>query len=50
VEQRDYIDSHRSVGPLRQAEDARLLDNSDLTIAQQYDILMQWAQQAIEQS
>ncbi len=50
VEQRDYIDSHRSVGPLRQAEDARLLDNSDLTIAQQYNILMQWAQQAIEQS
>jgi cytidylate kinase len=50
VEQRDYIDSHRAVGPLRQAEDARLLDNSDLTIAQQYDILMQWAQEAIARS
>jgi cytidylate kinase len=49
VEQRDYIDSHREVGPLRQADDARLLDNSNLTIAQQYDILMQWARQAIEQ-
>lgn len=46
VEERDYIDSHREVSPLRQAADARLLDNSDLTIAQQNEIVLQWASQA----
>ena len=35
VTERDYIDSHRSVAPLRQAPDALLLDNSHLTIAEQ---------------
>lgn len=46
VEERDYIDSHREVSPLRQAADARLLDNSDLTIVQQNEIVLQWASQA----
>ena len=49
VRERDYIDSHRDVSPLRQAPDARLLDNSDLTIAQQNDLLLAWAKSAIEQ-
>lgn len=35
VRQRDYIDSHREVSPLRQADDALLLDNSALTIEEQ---------------
>lgn len=35
VQERDYIDSHRDVSPLRQAEDALLLDNSNMTIAEQ---------------
>ena len=35
VRQRDYIDSHREVSPLRQADDALLLDNSTLTIEEQ---------------
>ncbi len=35
VQERDYIDSHRAVAPLRQADDALLLDNSHLTIAEQ---------------
>lgn len=41
VKERDYIDSHREVAPLRQADDALLLDNSNLTIAQQKAWLMQ---------
>ena len=49
VRERDYIDSHRDVSPLRQAPDARLLDNSDLTIAQQNEFLLAWAKSAIEQ-
>lgn len=35
VEERDYIDSHREINPLRQAPDALVLDNSDLTIEEQ---------------
>ena len=35
VKQRDYIDQHREVSPLRKADDALLLDNSHLTIEQQ---------------
>ncbi|MBQ9666693.1 MAG: (d)CMP kinase [Bacteroidaceae bacterium] len=35
VEERDYIDSHREVAPLRQAEDAIVLDNSELTREEQ---------------
>ena len=35
VQERDFIDSHREVAPLKQAEDALVLDNSDMTIPQQ---------------
>ncbi len=47
VEERDYIDSHREVSPLRQADDARLLDNSTMTIPEQNALLQQWAEEAI---
>lgn len=40
VKERDYIDQHREVSPLVQAEDAILLDNSNLTIEQQNEWLM----------
>ena len=40
VEERDYIDSHREVSPLRQAPDALLLDNSEMTIPGQNAWLM----------
>ena len=35
VKERDHIDQTRAVSPLRRAEDALLLDNSQLTIAEQ---------------
>ena len=35
VQKRDYIDSHRETSPLRKADDALELDNSQLTIAEQ---------------
>ena len=41
VQERDYIDSHREVSPLRKASDAIELDNSQLTIDQQQAWLMQ---------
>ena len=48
VEERDYIDSHREVSPLRQAEDAILLDNSDMTIPEQNEWLMQQVEKALQ--
>ena len=40
VKERDYIDSHRTVAPLRQAEDAYLMDNSDMTFEEEMDVLI----------
>jgi cytidylate kinase len=45
LEMRDYIDSHRAVSPLRQAEDALVLDNSHLTMKQQLEIAMGWVRE-----
>ena len=35
LEQRDYLDSHRAMNPLRQAEDAVVLDNTSMTVDEQ---------------
>ena len=43
VKQRDYIDSHRETAPLRQADDALVLDNSDMTIPEQNAWLLEKA-------
>lgn len=48
VKQRDYIDQHRDVSPLRQADDALLLDNTDLTIEQQKEWLFNQFSQVTE--
>ncbi|MBO4267835.1 MAG: (d)CMP kinase [Bacteroidaceae bacterium] len=40
VRERDYIDSHRAVSPLRKADDAIVLDNSHMTIPEQDEWLM----------
>ena len=48
VQERDYIDSHRAVSPLRKADDAIELDNSHMTIAEQKAWLMGKFQQAIQ--
>lgn len=48
LEMRDYIDSNRQEGPLRRAEDARVLDNSDMTRAEQLKLALQWVAEAKE--
>ncbi len=48
VQERDYIDSHREVSPLRQAPDAILLDNSHMTIPEQKEWLMEQFRKAAE--
>lgn len=40
LKERDYIDSHRSVSPLRQADDAFVLDNSDMTMKEELSWVM----------
>ena len=47
VQERDYLDSHREVSPLRQADDAVLLDNSHLTMAEQDEQLLKLALERI---
>lgn len=44
LEMRDYIDSHREVSPLRQAEDAILLDNTNITEKEQFQKALKWAE------
>lgn len=46
VKERDYIDQNREVSPLRQADDAILLDNSNLTIGEQ----KQWLKERFEEA
>ncbi len=40
LEMRDYIDSHREVSPLRQAEDAILLDNTHISMKEQLNFAL----------
>lgn len=39
IEQRDYQDTHRAVAPLRRAEDAVLVDTSDIGIEESFALL-----------
>jgi len=48
LEMRDYIDSHREISPLRKADDAIVLDNSNLTEQEQYQLALKWAYEKIK--
>lgn len=41
---RDYIDSNREISPLRKAEDAIILDNSQLSMEKQLELVLQWVE------
>ncbi len=47
LEMRDHIDTHREISPLRQADDAVVLDNSYLTMKEQFKIVLAWAREKI---
>jgi len=47
LEMRDYIDTNRTESPLRKAEDAKLLDNTNLNREEQLNIAYQWAMEII---
>ena len=48
VQERDYIDSHREVSPLKKADDAIELDNSNMTIAEQKQWLLDRFYEAVK--
>lgn len=45
---RDHIDSTRATDPLKRADDAVLLDNSDLSPEQQHEVVMQMVREKIQ--
>ncbi len=47
VQERDYRDTHRAESPLRQADDALLLDNSNMTREEQFELLKSWFEKTI---
>lgn len=50
LEMRDYIDSNREESPLRQAPDARVLDNSDLSPEEQLKTALSWTKELLSLS
>lgn len=46
--ERDYLDTHREVNPLRKAPDAHVLDTTHLTISEQVQKVLTWAQTYIQ--
>lgn len=49
LEMRDYIDSNREESPLRQADDAVVLDNSNLTREEQLEKVIGWVEDRVSQ-
>ncbi|MCA6439527.1 MAG: (d)CMP kinase [Sediminibacterium sp.] len=47
LEMRDYIDSNREFSPLRKADDAVILDNTNLTREEQLAVALSWARDRI---
>ena len=50
LEMRDHIDSTREFSPLKQAHDALVLDNSNLTRDEQLELALSWAKERIERA
>lgn len=48
IRERDFNDTHRAASPLQQAEDARLLDTSDMTQQQALDAVVRMFREATE--
>ena len=48
IEERDYRDTHRETSPLRQAEDAVLLDSSDLNLEEVVERIVSLAKERMQ--
>lgn len=49
LELRDYIDSNRKESPLRKAENARILDNTNLSREEQLELVLSWVKEEVSQ-
>ena len=47
LQSRDHLDSTREVSPLKKAEDALVLDNSELSPEEQFSLALRWAKEKI---
>lgn len=47
LQARDHMDSTRAVSPLKKADDALVLDNSELSPEAQFSMALQWAKEKI---
>ena len=50
VQERDYIDSHRATSPLKKAEGAIEIDNSDMGLEEQFERILSHVNALIERS
>ncbi|MEX6689318.1 (d)CMP kinase [Danxiaibacter flavus] len=48
LEMRDYMDSNREISPLRKADDALVLDNSNLTMEEQLKVAHKWVKERLK--
>lgn len=48
IEERDYLDSHRAVAPLKEAEDAVRVDTSDMTLEESVETIIRMVKQACD--
>lgn len=46
---RDFEDTHRAENPLVQAPDARVIDNTDLSREEQFEMVKQWVEETLMQ-
>ncbi len=49
LEMRDYIDSHRMISPLKKAHDAIILDNTEISPEEQFELAFLWAQKKLNE-
>jgi len=47
IRRRDEADQNRNDGPLKKADDARVLDNSNLTVEEQVEQIVRWANEIV---
>ena len=50
LEMRDYIDSHREISPLKKADDAIVLDNTNITEEEQLQKALAWVKERIKKN
>ncbi len=48
LNKRDDDDTNRADSPLLQAKDAKVLDNSNITLTEQFDLALKWAREKID--